>query len=145
MGLTGYYRRFVQSYATIAAGLTDLLRNTTFEWTAHATTSFHQLKAAMSSLITLALPNFMNPFEVTTDASNISIGVVLSQDDHPIAFFSKRFCPRMQVASAYVRELFAITEAIKKWRQYFIGRKFHIYTDQRSLKHLLSQVVQTPE
>ncbi|XP_076917571.1 uncharacterized protein LOC143577694 [Bidens hawaiensis] len=51
----------------------------------------------------------------------------------------------MQVASAYVRELYAITESVKKWRQYLIGRKLKIFTDQRSLKHLLSQVVQTPE
>lgn len=51
----------------------------------------------------------------------------------------------MQVASAYIRELFAIIEAVKKWRQYLIARRFQIFTDQRSLKHLLSQVVQMLE
>ena len=51
----------------------------------------------------------------------------------------------MQNASAYVRELFAVTEAIKKWRQYLIGRKFQIFTDHQSLKHLISQTIQTPE
>lgn len=51
----------------------------------------------------------------------------------------------MQASSAYVRELFATTEAVKKWCQYLLGRPFRIFTDQKSLKHLLSQVVQTPE
>ncbi|KAL4592325.1 hypothetical protein LXL04_005316 [Taraxacum kok-saghyz] len=124
LGLTGYYRRFVPKYATIAAGLTDILRKPAFVWTPEAATSFANLKTAMTTLATLTLPDFTVPFNVTTDTSTIAIGAV---------------------ASAYVREMFAITEAVKKWRQYLIGRKFTIFTDQRSLKHLLTQVVQTPE
>ncbi|KAL4582831.1 hypothetical protein LXL04_007392 [Taraxacum kok-saghyz] len=145
LGLAGYYRCFVPGYAIIAAGLSDFLRKPTFSWTPEAANSFQHLKKAMTQLITLTLPDFAHTFDVTTDASNIAVGAVLSQQDRPISFFSKRFCPRMQVASAYVRELFAITEAVKKWWQYLIGHKFRIFTDQRSLKHLLSQVVQTPE
>lgn len=51
----------------------------------------------------------------------------------------------MQASSVYVREMFAITESVKKWRQYLIGRHFHIFTDQKSLKNLLVQTIQTPE
>lgn len=144
LGLTRYYRRFVPRYATIASGLIDLLRKPSFTWTSKANTTFQSLKAAMTTLVTLTLPNFTKPFEVTTDASAIAIGVVLSREDKPIAFFNKCFCPCMQVASTYVRELSAITEAVKKWHQYLIGCKFLIFTDQHSLKHLLSQVVQIP-
>ncbi|KAJ0493125.1 putative nucleotidyltransferase, Ribonuclease H [Helianthus annuus] len=145
LGLTGYYRRFVRDYARIAAPLTDILKKPAFKWTPEASIAFDKLKSSMVSLITLTLPNFTRPFDVTTDASNVAIGAVLSQGDRPIAFFSKKMCPRMQASSAYVRELYAITEAVKKWRQYLLGRKFNIFTDQQSLKHLLSQVVQTPE
>ncbi|MCI38194.1 hypothetical protein A2U01_0059422, partial [Trifolium medium] len=68
------------------------------------------------------------------------MGAVLSQQGHPIAFFSKPFCPKMQRASTYVRELFAITSAVKKWRQYLLGHQFTILTDHHILKELMSQV-----
>ncbi|GJT99430.1 ty3-gypsy retrotransposon protein [Tanacetum coccineum] len=145
LGLTGYYRRFVQKYAHIASPLTDLLKKPTFTWDQRAAAAFNTLKDAMTQLVTLALPNFNEPFDITTDASGIAIGAVLSQKDRPISFFSKKLCDRMQGNSTYVRELYAITEAIKKWRQYLLGRRFRVFTDHHSLKHLLTQTIQTPE
>ncbi|KAL4557443.1 hypothetical protein LXL04_035620 [Taraxacum kok-saghyz] len=127
------------------ASLTDLLKLKDFAWTPIADQAFNNLKTAMATLTTITLPNFDKPFDVTTDASSLAIGAVLSQNDRPISFYSKKICPRMQASPAYVRELFAITEAVKKWRQYLLGRRFRFFTDQKSLKHLLTQVVQTPE
>nr|GEV35895.1 transposon Ty3-G Gag-Pol polyprotein [Tanacetum cinerariifolium] len=115
------------------------------EWNDQANEAFINIKAAMTTFLVIALPNFSVMFDVTTDASGTGIGVALSQHDKPIAFFSKKLCPRMRAASTYIRELYAITEAVKKWRQYLLGRKFRVFTDQISLKHLLTQVVQTPE
>ncbi|GJU38314.1 ty3-gypsy retrotransposon protein [Tanacetum coccineum] len=145
LGLTGYYRRFVPTYAHIASPLTDILKKPSFTWNAAANSAFTKLKDAMTHLITLALPNFSEPFDLTTDASGVAIGAVLSQNDKPISFFSKKLCDRMQADSTYIRELYAITEAIKKWRQYLLGRKFRVFTDHHSLKHLLTQTIQTPE
>ncbi|KAL4583246.1 hypothetical protein LXL04_007814 [Taraxacum kok-saghyz] len=99
----------------------------------------------MSSLIILALSDFQQPFDVTIDASGVAIGAVLSQNDKPISFFRKKLNDRMQDNSTYARELYAITESVTKWRQYLLGRHFRIYTDHHSLKHLLTQTIQTPE
>jgi len=67
------------------------------------------------------------------------------QNNHPICYFSKKFCPKLLLASTYVWELHAITVAIKKWYTCLLGRKFIIHTDQRSLWKLATQVMQTPE
>nr|GEV57119.1 Ty3/gypsy retrotransposon protein [Tanacetum cinerariifolium] len=99
----------------------------------------------MQQLITLALPNFTKPFDVTTDASGKAIGAVLSQENKPIAFFSKKLCSNMQDQSTYTKEFYAVTEAVKKWRQYLLGHRFRIYTDHHSLKHILTQTIQTPD
>jgi len=73
------------------------------------------------------------------------MGAVLSQKGHLIAYFSKPFTKKLLTASTYVRELFAITSTVKKWRQYLLGHPFTIITNHRSLKDLLTQVIQTPE
>jgi hypothetical protein len=145
LGLTGYYRHFIKGYAAIASPLTALLKKDCFKWDAAAYVAFDDLKAAITQAPVLALPDFTQPFILETDASGSGIGAVLSQGKHPIAYFSKKLSIRMQKQSAYVRELYAISEAIAKFRHYLIGHKFTIRTDQKSLKPLTNQTIQTPE
>jgi len=145
LGLTGFYRKFVKDYAKIAQPLTELLKRDAFNWSDQAEAAFNKLKNAMTQAPVLALPNFEEDFVIETDASGIGMGAVLIQKGHPIAFFSQKFCSKLLNSSTYVRELCAITAAVKKWRTYLLGRKFTIYTDQRSLRELMTQVIQTPE
>lgn len=99
----------------------------------------------MTSAPVLAIPNFREPFLLETDAFGSSIGTVLSQSQHPIAYFSKKLSPRMQKQYTYTREFYVINEAMAKFRHYLLGHKFIIRTDQKSLKELLEQTLQTPE
>jgi hypothetical protein len=145
LGLTGYYRRFIKGYAHIAGPLTDLLRKEAFEWNDGAVEAFNNLKQAITTAPVLKLPNFDEPFTLETDASGTGVGAVLGQNGHPIVFFSKKLSLRRQKQSAYIRELLAITEALTKFRHYLLGHKFVIKTDQKSLKNLLEQSLQTPE
>jgi len=41
--------------------------------------------------------------------------------------------------------MYAITEAVKKWRPYLLGQHFKIFTYQKNLHTLLSQIIQTLE
>ena len=145
LGLTGFYRRFIRDYAAAAAPLTTLLCKDNFHWTPEAQSVFQHLKKLMTQAPVLASPNFSLPFTVEINASVYAIGAVLTQQSRPIAFSSKQLCPRIQQASTYVRELHAITSAVRKWGHYLLGHAFVILTDHRSLKELMSQVIQTPE
>lgn len=136
--MAGYYRRFVAHYATLAAPLTQLLRKDAYVWKESATVAFNDLKNAPMHTPVLALPDFSKNFLIQTDASSLGVGAILSQNGHPIAYFSKQMSLRLQQASTYVREMYAITEAVKRWRQYLLGRPFQIQTDHQSLRSLLS-------
>ncbi|MCH82791.1 hypothetical protein A2U01_0003603, partial [Trifolium medium] len=145
LGLSGFYRKFIRNYAGIARPLTSLFKKDSFIWNETGQQAFEQLKNAMVSAPILSLPNFTVPFVVQTDASGFAMGAVLLQDKHPLAYFRKVFCPRMASASTYIRELYDITSVVKRCRQYLLGTYFIIQTDHRSLKELLTQVIQTPE
>ena len=145
LGLTGYYRRFIANYAGIAAPLTDLLRHDSFVWSDSVAFAFRALKDAMMASPVLRLPDFSKEFIIETDASNVGIGAILMQEGHPIAFFSKKLGPKLQAASVYIKELYAITEVVLKWRQYLLSHFFLIRTDHKSIRELLQQVIQTPD
>ena len=110
LGLTGYYRRFVKGYASIATPLTDLLKQNAYLWNDLAQEAFGTLKRAMSSAAVLALLDFEKEFVLEIDVSNFGIGAVLMQQEHPISYFSKKLSLRIQQASAYVRELYMLLQ-----------------------------------
>ena len=113
----------------MAAPLVKITTLPSFQWSTDAQLAFDHLKEALSSAPVLVLPDFTTPFTLETDASGVGMGAVLSQKGHPVAFFSKPFTPKLLRSSTYVRELCAITTAVRKWRQYLLGRHFTIITD----------------
>ena len=144
LGLAGYYRRFVMSFGTIARPLTVLTKKNYFEWSEEAETAFGTLKKALCEAPVLALPRFDKPFVVETDACGQGIGAVLMQEGHPIAFISRHLKGKQLHLSIYEKELLAVVFAVQKWRHYLLPNHFVIKTDQKSLKYLLEQRLNTP-
>ncbi|KAA0039715.1 Transposon Tf2-6 polyprotein [Cucumis melo var. makuwa] len=112
LGLTGYYRRFVQNYGSIAAPLTQLLKVGAYKWTEETEAAFEKLKKAMMTLPVLAMPDFNLPFEVESDASGFGVGAVLVQAKRPIAYFSKILSMRDRARPVYEHELIAVVWAV---------------------------------
>lgn len=143
LGLTGYYRKFIQGYGNIAKPLTNLLKKNNFKWNEEATKAFNSLKKAVTSTPVLALPNFAKPFVLETNASQEGIGAVLMQDDKAIAYLSKAIPPRKKGFSTYEKKLWALIYAVHKWRTYLFGNAFTIRTYHQSLKYLVEQRLTT--
>ena len=104
---------------------------------------FTALKKAITTAPVLALPNFGQPFIVECDASTHGFGVVLLQDQHPVAFFSRPVAPRHRSLGAYERELIGLVLVVRNWRPCLWGRRFLVCTDHFSLKFLLDQRLTT--
>src|SRR5271169_1399612 len=103
--------------------------------------SFEQLKIAITSDPCLQLPDPEGEYEVTTDASEdeSTVGAVLTQYGHPIAFESKKLNPHQRNHPVHDKEMCAIMHALDRWRPFLHGKPFKVYTDHCSLVYLKTQ------
>lgn len=141
LGLTGYFRRFIDNYGVIAGPLSDLTRKGGFKWNEQAESAFKLLKQHMVEAPFLSLPDFTKAFVIETGVCQSGIGAMLMHDGKPISYFSQALCPRNQALSTYEKELLAILTAVSKWSNYLVGSKFIIRMDHASLKFLKEQKI----
>lgn len=140
LGITGYYRRFIRGYSAIARPLTDLLRkDAKFVWSEPQEGAFQELKSKLASAPVLALPDPDLDYILTTDASDIGIGAVLSQRGRPVAFFSRRLAPAQSRYSTGEKELLAIVMAVDHFRHLLDGKKMVVETDHKNLVSVLTR------
>ncbi|MCI22044.1 RNA-directed DNA polymerase (Reverse transcriptase), partial [Trifolium medium] len=75
LGLAGYYRKFIKSFAQIALPLTRLtLKDTPFVWDEECERSFRQLKERLTQAPVLTIPDPNQSFVVYCDASARGLG-----------------------------------------------------------------------
>lgn len=143
LGLSGYYRRFIQNYGQIAKPLTSLLKkDVPFKWSDLCQQSFEKLKNLLINYPILQYPDFTRPFNLTCDASNYAIGVVLSQGsigkDLPIAYASRTLSKAEINYNTTEKELASIVWGVKVFRPYLFGQHFNIITDHQALVWLFN-------
>jgi len=139
LGLASYYRRIVDSFAYKAIPLYRLAeKGRQFEWTDECESAMQSLKETLMSSPVLALPKDEGVYVLDTDASNFSIGAVLSQnqngEERVIAYASKVLSRSERNYCVTRREMLAAVYYMRAFRQFFIGRKFLIRTDHAALQ-----------
>ena len=91
------------------APITDFMRKEgKFEWTDEATKVFELIKTCLTIASILVLPDFHQPFELHLDASKVRIGVVLSQNSKPVAYFSEKLSGARLRYSTYDVEFYVV-------------------------------------
>lgn len=151
LGMSGYYRKFIKNYALITKPLTTYLsgengrisqnmsRKTNIELNKEAIEAFRKVKALLIDQVELVQPDFNSKFILTTDASNVAIGAILSQNRKPITFISKTLNSTERNYATNERELYAIVWALKTLRNYLYGVKdLEIQTDHQPLTFAVS-------
>ncbi|GFX85048.1 hypothetical protein TNCV_4998771 [Trichonephila clavipes] len=143
LGLCTYYRKFVKGFSNIARPLHKLTESKQkFQWTKECEDSFLQLKEALTSSPILIYPQPDKPFILDTDASNESVGAVLSQEidgqERVVAYWSKCLSKPERNFCVTRKELLAIVKAIEHFHHYLYGQKFLLRTDHASLTWLMN-------
>ncbi|GJV52433.1 putative reverse transcriptase domain-containing protein [Tanacetum coccineum] len=140
LGLAGYYRRFIEGFSKIAKPMTKLTqKKVKFEWGDKQETAFQLLKQKLCSAPILALPEGSEDFIVYCDASKKGLGAVLMQREKVISYASRQLKIHEKNYTTHDLELGAVVFALKIWRHYLYGTKCTVFTDHKSLQHILNQ------
>lgn len=140
LGFASYLRDYIPNYARIAHPL-EAIKNEKellLHWDASCDHAFETLKGVLSHAPVLSMPDFDSEFHLATDSSQHGNGAVLYQLTPRgrikyVAFFSKALSKSQSNYPATKRELLAIVQALKAFRNYLYGRHFQLYTDHKAL------------
>ena len=97
------------------------------------------LKQKLSTEPVLILPDLRKALMVQCDACGSSIGAVLMQDGHVVAYESRVLLKSEKSLQIYEKELLAVIHALSTWKHYLLGADFIIQTDHQTLKYFLTQ------
>jgi hypothetical protein len=123
----------------VLAPLSRLTSKTTkWQWSDVEQKAFETMKRIISRETLLAYPDFNKPFIIHTDASQKQLGAVISQDDKPIAFYSRKLNPAQTRYTTTERELLSIVETLKEFRNILLGQRITVYTDHKNLTYTTS-------
>ncbi|GJV41684.1 putative reverse transcriptase domain-containing protein [Tanacetum coccineum] len=140
LGLAGYYQRFIEGFSKIAKPMTKLTqKKVKFEWGDKQEAAFQLLKQKLCSALILALPKGSEDFIAYCDASKKGLGAVLMQREKVISYASRQLKIHEKNYTTHDLELGAVVFALKIWRHYLYGTKCTVFTDHKSLQHILDQ------
>ncbi|GJR33936.1 putative reverse transcriptase domain-containing protein [Tanacetum coccineum] len=110
-----------------------------FDWGDKEEASFQLIKQKLCSAPILALPEGSEDFVVYCDASHNGVGVVLMQREKVIAYASHQLKIHEKNYTTHDLELGLVVFALKIWRHYLYRTKCMVFTDHKSLQHILDQ------
>jgi transposase InsO family protein len=143
LGVTGYYRKFIRGYASIAHPLNFAsTKNATFVWSPACNTAFETLKEMFNRDVPLQMPDYAKPFTIDTDASDFAVGAVLSQldennNERPVFFASRKLSAAEKKWPVRDKEALAILFGCQSFRHHILGTHFTVRSDHHSLQWLM--------
>ena len=146
-GMVQYYRDLWAKRSEMLAPLTNLVgecgysksdkklgkKKVPWHWDEEHQKAFDDVKAAIAKDVALAYPDFSKEFEIYTDGSSSQIGAVITQDNRPLAFWSRKLTKTQKKYSVTEIELLAIVEVLKEFKGMLWGQRVKVYTDHKNL------------
>jgi hypothetical protein len=95
--------------------------------------AFNHVKATIARELVLAYPDYSKVFKIYTDTSSKQLGAVITQENRPIAFFSRKPSTTQRKYSVTKIELLAIVKTLKEFKGMIWGQSIKVYTDHANL------------
>jgi len=157
LGIVQYYRDIWEKRTDLLSPLTDLVaecgdskssararkkartsgkavkKPQPWRWDEEHQTAFQKIKQVIARDVCLAYPQFDKPFVIYTDASTRQLGGVITQDNRPIAFFSRKLTSAQRRYTVTELELLSIVELLKEFKGMLLGHKVIVWTDHINL------------
>ncbi|GKD66298.1 putative reverse transcriptase domain-containing protein [Tanacetum coccineum] len=136
--LAWYYRRFFEGFSKIAKSMTKLThKGVKFDWGDKEEAAFQLIKQKLCSAPIMALPEGSEDFVVYYNALHKGLGAVLMHREKVIAYASHQLKIYKKNFTTHDLELGSVVFALKIWRYYLYGTKCTVFTDHKSLQHIL--------
>jgi hypothetical protein len=94
---------------------------------------FDNVKAAIAKETILAYLDFLKPFEIYTDASSMQLEAMITQDNRPIGFFSRKLSKMQQKYIVTEIDFLVIVETQKEFKGMLWGQDIKVFTDNKNL------------
>eukprot|EP00804_Cyclotella_cryptica_P013981 CCRYP_002486-RA/>CCRYP_002486-RA protein AED:0.28 eAED:0.38 QI:0/0/0/1/1/1/2/0/343 len=101
--------------------------------TASTSKAFDTVKAIIACDVTLAYPDYLQGFEIYMDSSKFQLVAAITQNNRPLAFFSRKLSQAQQKYSMTEQELLARVETLKEFKGMLWGQQITVYTDHKNL------------
>ena len=125
--------------------LLNNMRNSDFSWGKMQQKAFEDIKNELCANPLVQPYSLQKEATVTTDASEKTIGGVLSQEGHPVIYVSRKLTPPEQNYSDIEREALAIVFVVTILKQFLLGRRYTLQTDHKPLKYLFAPDEEIPK
>ena len=133
IGMVNYYRDMWVRRSELLAPLTSMTsKNVKFVWTDEHQTAFENIKKIICREVMLTFPDFSKPFHIYTDACDTQLGAVITQEDKPIAFYSRKLNSAQKRYTTGEQELLSIVETLREFRNILLGYKIIVHTDHKN-------------
>ena len=134
IGIINYYRDMWIRRSHILAPLAQLTsKQVKWKWGPAESKAFNMAKKVIAREAMLSYPDFNKPFQIHTDASHHQLGAVISQDNKPVAYYSRKLNPAQSRYTTTERELLSIIETLKEYRNILLGLESEVFTDHKNL------------
>ena len=146
IGLINYFGRMIPNYAAKTQCINELRqKDKQFKWTDECQKAFQSLVDELTNKPLVQPYSLDNEVTLTTDASEKTIGGVLTQNGHPVIYISRNLSKSEQKYSNIEREGLAVVFAVTRLKQYLLGRKFTLRTDHKPLQYIFNPNSQIPK